>query len=720
MASGLVPRSRTALDALSAESNAPEDEEVILSLLCPNSGSSNIADGEQMTKVLFNKPSMAVFSFRDSCLHVQWAATRFHKFNHLEDDKILMIDGDITTSGAMNIICTPESDFEVQTAADVFAPDDIIAAYQADDTITHITPPGVATRGSSTPPVHTVHYRRYNYAPHKEASELMEKSGVLTPKKYFLEIYPTLDTAEKKKRWEPVTQVMQVAAMAAPGGSGKSVVDVLVTPPLVRLDDSVTSWMNTRVCEVIPERRDSGMAAGINNLNGTIAQGFSKMEEQTSEARALQLAAKQQKEEEKKKKKTLEHKVGDVVTANLLRLLGVGSEDDLPKDSVWKKWEATDKSTDESFRLTLEQAVREQARLMGESEKAVPHISLAMAAGIKNGAFSKEDLEDPGSGWFSNFLLYGKAVPDFAKAQNNASKAADASHVTLTPSDANKLMKFKILLPNNQEAVRNVHRMYLVAKAVFPPTHAILSHLKAVKQQWENHYDLVNDCVLNNTSLDASKGILVLEYFTIRLNRYWKGVYAGSITGVLESPSKLFQKLEDQEHWVPLFKPAYLSRLGLTKFNGAQGSSWLENMLDGGDTAVRHAGNGGGGSGAELETPPRGGVPATRRQAEEEARGNVGTTVKPPNGQYNSALFGEFRSRKKDGKEISISSFKKKAMEEKKLPDSIHGAEYMCLAWHVKGMCNSNCGQREDHKPYSASQYADLVAWCEAKYPAGE
>jgi hypothetical protein len=163
-------------------------------------------------------------------------------------------------------------------------------------------------------------------------------------------------------------------------------------------------------------------------------------------------------------------------------------------------------------------------------------------------------------------LLYGKAVPDFAKAQNNASKAADASHVTLTPSDANKLMKFKILLPNNQEAIRNVHRMYLVAKAVFPP----------------------------------------------------------------------------------------------------------------------------------------------------------GTTVKPPNGQYNSALFGEFRSRKKDGKEISISSFKKKAMEEKKLPDSLHGAEYMCLAWHVKGMCNSNCGQREDHKPYSASQYAELVAWCEEKYPAGE
>lgn len=719
MASGLVPRSRTAKDALSDASNTPDAEDIMISLLSPNSGSSHSADGDQMVKTLFSQPSLTVFSFQNGRLQLQWATTRFHRFNHSEDGKILMIDGDITAAGGMNIISPSESDFAVRTATDTFAPEDIIAAFEADETLTHVKLPGVATRGSTTPAVIQLYYRLYNYCPHKLASTLMSYAGGLTPKRYFLEIYPTLDTAEKKKLWEPVTQVMQVAAMEAPGGGGRSVVDMVAVPPLVRQDDRLAEWMNARVSEVIPERRDSGMAAGIQTLNGTLAQGFSKMEEQSVETRAAQQAAQQHREEEKKKKSTLKYKLGDVVTANLLRMLGANSEDDLPEDSVWAKWKLSEKVTPEGFRQTLEAVVGEKARLAGESD-AVPHISLAMANGIMNGHFFKVDSDDPSSGWFVNFLLYGKAVADFAKSQTNQSRAADASHVTLTPAEANKLLKFKILLPNNHEAIRNVHRMWLVARAVFPPGHAFLSHLKAIKQKWENNYEKVNDCVLNNTSLDASKGILVLEYFTIKLNRYWKDRYAGSITGAPEPPSKLFEKLEDQESWVPMFKPAYLVRLGLTKFNGAPGSSWLENMLESGETAVRHAGSSGGGGGADLGTSPSGGGPSTRSPAEEEGRDKAGSTVKPKEGEYNSVLFDEYRKRKKNGREIAISSFKKQAMEKKPLPDSLHGAKYMCLAWHVKGMCNSNCGQWKDHNPYSASQYADLVKWCEECYPDGE
>ena len=720
MASTFVPRNRTAVHSLSDESNKPEGEAVIINFLSPNSGSSsNVADGEQMVRTLLGKPSIAVFSFRNGVLHMQWGATRFYKFNHPEDNKLLMIDGDITSTGAMNVFSPRESDFDIRSAADTHSPEDIVAALEADGTLTHLPSPGVATRGSTAPPVIQVAYRIYNHCPHEIASELMSHSGSLTPRKYFLDIYTTLDTDEKKKKWEPITQIMQVAVMEAPGGGGKSVIDVVTTPPLVRLDESVVTWMNTKVSEVIPERRDSGMAAGIQTLNGTLAQGFSKMEEQSAEARAAQQAAQQQKEEEKKKKQTLAYKLGDVVTANLLRMLGVESEADLPEGSVWKRFAAMEKSTAESFRQALEETVNEKARLLGESE-AVPHISLPMATGIMNGLFYKSDLEDPGSGWFVNFLLYGKAVIDFAKSQTTASRAADSSHVTLTPSDASKLMKFKTLLPSNYEAVRNVHRMYLVALAVFPSTHNFLAHLKAIKQKWENHYDTVNNCVLNNTSLDASKGILVLEYFTIKLNRYWKGIYAGSITGTLECPSKLFEKLEDQEPWLPQFKPSYLKRLGLADFNGATGSSWLENMLDGGETAVRHAGGRGDGGRAEPGATRGGGGLSTQKKPEEEGRDDVGTTVRPPEGQYNSVLFGKYRDRKKNGKEIPISSFKKDAMKKKDLPPSLHGAEYMCLAWHVKGMCNSRCRQKEDHNPYSASQYGKLVEWCEACYPAGD
>ena len=41
----------------------------------------------------------------------------------------------------------------------------------------------------------------------------------------------------------------------------------------------------------------------------------------------------------------------------------------------------------------------------------------------------------------------------------------------------------------------------------------------------------------------------------------------------------------------------------------------------------------------------------------------------------------------------------------------------MCLAYHVKGMCNPTCPRVGDHKEYSAEEYNPLVEWCTQHYP---
>jgi hypothetical protein len=94
------------------------------------------------------------------------------------------------------------------------------------------------------------------------------------------------------------------------------------------------------------------------------------------------------------------------------------------------------------------------------------------------------------------------------------------------------------------------------------------------------------------------------------------------------------------------------------------------------------------------------------------------TTVQ--NLEYNESLFGEFRRRKRNGKEIPIRSFKQQATATKPLPPSSFGVASMCLAWHVKGMCNADCRLAADHRSYSPAEYAPLVTWCQACYPAGE
>jgi hypothetical protein len=42
----------------------------------------------------------------------------------------------------------------------------------------------------------------------------------------------------------------------------------------------------------------------------------------------------------------------------------------------------------------------------------------------------------------------------------------------------------------------------------------------------------------------------------------------------------------------------------------------------------------------------------------------------------------------------------------------------MCLAFHVKGMCNQQCGRNADHVEYNGTEYAPLVEWCTEHYPA--
>ena len=39
----------------------------------------------------------------------------------------------------------------------------------------------------------------------------------------------------------------------------------------------------------------------------------------------------------------------------------------------------------------------------------------------------------------------------------------------------------------------------------------------------------------------------------------------------------------------------------------------------------------------------------------------------------------------------------------------------MCLAWHTKGQCNSDCPRVVDHVSYTASDYKPLHDWCVAR-----
>jgi hypothetical protein len=42
----------------------------------------------------------------------------------------------------------------------------------------------------------------------------------------------------------------------------------------------------------------------------------------------------------------------------------------------------------------------------------------------------------------------------------------------------------------------------------------------------------------------------------------------------------------------------------------------------------------------------------------------------------------------------------------------------ICVAYHVKGMCNQRCGRAGDHHPLTAAKRQELITWCAAHYTA--
>lgn len=95
------------------------------------------------------------------------------------------------------------------------------------------------------------------------------------------------------------------------------------------------------------------------------------------------------------------------------------------------------------------------------------------------------------------------------------------------------------------------------------------------------------------------------------------------------------------------------------------------------------------------------------------------TTV--PNDDFNEAMFEEFKRRTHSGIPIAARDVRKLITNKTlpPLPFSKVDGKFMCLAWHVKGMCNSKCGRICDHTLYTAAEYQEMEPWCTAHYPQG-
>jgi hypothetical protein len=58
----------------------------------------------------------------------------------------------------------------------------------------------------------------------------------------------------------------------------------------------------------------------------------------------------------------------------------------------------------------------------------------------------------------------------------------------------------------------------------------------------------------------------------------------------------------------------------------------------------------------------------------------------------------------------------KKAIElGQHLPKNAQGKD-MCVSYHVKGICNSRCSRKMDHRTHNATETQALLGWCKIAF----
>ncbi|MFN3239333.1 MAG: hypothetical protein ACE37D_20070, partial [Pseudomonadales bacterium] len=280
MASSLVPPPRLAADVLSLpEMKQANESEIKQSLIANPPTGATVADGKQALLILQNHPSHCMGASYDNHVKVFWGFSTVRFPGHHLDGKTICIEHDVTYGGAVNIINPEESDFDVsRSEVAVYSVDETIALFQANTNLERLDPPP-NTRSEKR----SLRFRKYFHIPHGSSSTMMKHTEGVTPRIYFLEIYATLDTEEKREEWKPVTEHFQVLAVAETTGGDTSVAELISPPALVRRDNVVMRCINNALYQVLPERRDGGTANGLHNLNVTLGGGLDAMERNQQE-----------------------------------------------------------------------------------------------------------------------------------------------------------------------------------------------------------------------------------------------------------------------------------------------------------------------------------------------------------------------------------------------------------------------------------------------------
>ena len=565
----------------------------------------------------------------------------------------------------------------------------ILAAYAADATAAQLGPYTAADAGTEI-----VKTRRIVPIPHVLVGPwLAEADGIDAPR-FWRVYYPLIVAAGQENDCAALIQFFQIEVTVPPNGAAgdPSLLDTARPSPPPR-----NPVLLGRVQKILEEhfvqlRRDAAtqQTNQIATAVGVLAQQSRRQYEEAKQEKADAKAA------------TVEKMLGLDNLRRLLIMTRMPNEGQLTAQCPFYQKLA---DVPKAQRLgVLESSI--QAAMDAKGHR---HLSFPSSAGLLSNTLNlqwhRANEDSLTTGLLGNPFLFGDTDEEHQQSVNLQVYMMEAGGAAMSSADAASLLKLDVKLPGENHSVNNICRMDALCSILLPNNHPFRTYIAKHLSALESYMPKWERMEMSSPLLQPAKGAFHLQYLALRVSRYWQDQSVSVTPITLPDPEELFRELDYRRPWEPTMSSVLRSKLKLDVLSQMRGGT-IPGLDLSTDTSTV----------SDLTTPSLASLARALAGGGGTGSGGSGTSTNP---HFNEVLFGDYRRRQVNGKPIPARDLRRKiaAGELPELPKSKYCAHPMCLAYHVKGMCNPTCPRVGDHKEYSAEEYNPLVEWCTQHYP---
>jgi len=501
--------------------------------------------------------------------------------------------------------------------------------------------------------------------------------GPLTPRQAWVEIAGAIINDGKANDCQPLLNWLRVALVRQAAGQPSRLGRPM--PPVPLATQALTERRWGLVIRDLPALSNApANAAGhaiAASLNELVTD--SRQNRQEDEVRRVADAT-----------KTPEKKFGQQGVLKLTRLCHCATADGLP--NVWKDLAAAPKKQEINV---IQQAFNDTASNVLQMPGTNVPITPDIANKIGTLSFSMTDDEDLSTG-IHPFTFTYMNQQEVAAAYESIERYQMVLHGQGAPSLGDTAMLIgttKINLPRTLTEATITFAQYRVA------VHTLFGSPHDYTQAFERFYQMWNSCQHRLLNVKTNEPVLfpalAVRWVQLRAS-LWLYQQEGQIGNVAAPDfSELFNKIFLQEGWEPSMPARYLQpqlpQLP-TPYSDLLGRLQQQQRVP----APREPTN-------PATNPPAN--PSNPRADEE--RGGIARRTDPIN-----PVFQPFASLPLRTRDVL-----NRAGSDNRPPRNAGNTE-MCLSYHVKGVCNLNCGRKEDHRIHSQDEDQALLGWCQQHY----